>query len=362
MRTLLILLRKEFILFSKNKFIPKVAFIFPCVVILIIPLVTTMDVRHVGVTVVSHANSHLSQNIMTDLGATSFFTVSTAKSYDEALQRIKTGDTDVILEIPEGFQKSVDNGKPVMPHISANGVNGIKGSLGSRYVSTSVMGTIAKFNGMALPEKINIRYLYNPTLEYRNNMIPALMIMLLIMLCGFLPALNLVGEKESGTIEQMNVTPIRTPVFVLSKVIPYWIIGIIDLSAAMGIAALVYGLSPAGSLVAIYAAAVLFIFVMSGIGIVIANYSGTMSQSMFLMFFIVLIFVLMSGLLTPVSSMPDWAQCITYAFPPRYFIEIMRSVYLKATPMSDLGMQYLMLGVFAIVTNTLAAVSYRKQR
>jgi len=361
MKTLMILLRKEFILFWKDRFLPKVAFIFPCVVILIIPLVTTMDVKHVGVAVVSQDNSHLARNVITDLASTSFFTVRTADSYASGLELVKRGECDVILEIPRDFQKSVDSGTPDVPHISANGVNGLKGSLGSRYVSQSVMETLAAYAGMDIPELVTIRYLYNPTLEYRNNMIPALMIMLLIMICGFLPALNLVGEKETGTIEQMNVTPVKNTVFVLSKVIPYWIIGIIDITLAMLIALAVYGLAPAGSLAAIYLATILFIFVMSGLGIVIANRSGSMSQSMFLMFFIVVVFVLMSGLLTPISSMPDWAQAVTYALPPRYYIDIMRSVYLKATPMFDLRLQFLALTGFAVLTNTIAALTYKKR-
>lgn len=361
MRTLLILLRKEFILFWNNRFLPKVAFIFPCMVILVIPLVTTMDVKHVGVVVVDSDNSRLSRNMMTDLASTPFFTVRTEVDYAAAINLVKRGECDVILEIPHDFQKSVDSGTPAAPHISANGVNGLKGSLGSRYVSQSVMETVTAYKGMELPELVTVQYLYNPTLEYRNNMIPALMIMLLVMLCGFLPALNLVGEKETGTIEQMNVTPVKTPVFVLSKVIPYWIIGLIDITLAMLIAVAVYGLAPAGSLAAIYVATILFVFVMSGLGIVIANMSDSMSQSMFLMFFVVMIFVLMSGLLTPISSMPDWAQAITYVLPPRYYIDIMRSVYLKATPMSELQFQYIALTAFAILTNTLAALTYRKQ-
>lgn len=362
MRTLLILLRKEFILFSRNKFLPKIAFIFPCVVIFVIPLVATMDVKHVGVSVVSHDNSTLSHNIISDLDASEFFTVTSVKSYEAALESVERGDVDVILEIPHDFQSNIESGIACMPHISANGVNGTKGSLGSKYVAESVINSIAAFKGVEIPEKSDVVYLYNPTLEYRNYMIPALMIMLLIMICGFLPALNLVSEKETGTIEQMNVSPVKTSVFVMSKVIPYWIIGIIDLSLAMLIALLVYGLEPAGSLLGIYLAAILFIFVMSGIGIIVANYSTKMSQSMFLMLFIVLVCVLMSGLLTPIDSMPDWAQYLTYALPPRYFIEIMRSLYIKATTLDNLTVQFMALVGFAILTNTLAAITYKKQR
>jgi len=321
-----------------------------------------MDVRHVGVAVVNHDSGELSREMIADMSATPFFSVVTVSDYAEALENVSTGKVDVILEIPADMQKSIGSRYMKLPHVTANGVNGIKGSLGSRYVSVSIMKTMVRFAGRDIEETVEVSYLYNPTLEYRNNMIPSLMSMLLIMLCGFLPALNLVGEKESGTIEQINVTPVRTPVFVLSKVMPYWIIGIVVISLAMLISAFVYGLRPAGSVAAIYIATMLFIFVMSGIGIIIANGSNTMSQSMFLMFFIVMLFVLMSGLLTPVSSMPVWAQYITYALPPRYFIDIMRSVYLKATEISSLSTQYIALAVFAILANVLAALTYRKQR
>lgn len=362
MRTLLLLLTKEFILFRKHRFLPKLAFIFPCMVILIIPLVTTMDVRHVGVAVVDHDGSMLARTVVADLDRSEFFSVASVAGYDAALERVRRGQSDVILEIPRDFQRSVDEGAVGRPHISANGVNGIKGTLGSRYVSQSVMQSVAAYKQLDVPQAVSVEYLYNPTLEYRNNMIPALMIMLLIMICGFLPALNLVSEKESGTIEQMNVTPVKTGIFVLSKLIPYWIIGLLDMSLAMLIALLVYGLAPAGSLWAIYLASLLFIFVMSGLGIIVANNSGRMSQSMFLMFFIVIVFVLMSGLYTPISSMPDWAQAITYALPPRYFIEIMRSIYLKATPLAALVPQMSMLGVFAVLINLLAILTYRKRQ
>lgn len=361
MRILLTLLRKEFILFFANKFLPKVAFIFPVVVILIIPLVTTMDVKHVGVSIVDRDGSDLSRRIARDMEATSFFGVSASRSYEESLESLKRGEVDVILEIPRDFQRGIDENCGEAPHISANGVNGIKGTLGSRYVSESVMGSIASYGGIELVEVMNVHYVYNPTQEYRNNMIPALMIMLLIMIGGFLPALNLVGEKETGTIEQMNVSPVKTGVFVLSKVIPYWLIGVIDLTLGMVIAALVYGLTPEGSLLSIYVAAVLFMFVISGIGILISNGAERMSEAMFMMFFIVMVFVLMSGLMTPISSMPKWSQILTYGLPPRYFIDIMRSVYLKGTEMSALWVEYSALGVFAVIVNALAAMSYRKQ-
>ena len=160
-------------------------------------------------------------------------------------------------------------------------------------------------------------------------MIPALMGMLLTLICGFLPALNVVSEKEVGTIEQINVTPVPKFTFILAKLLPYWITGFIVLTLCFLLAWLLYGITPVGHFIVIYFLAILFVFVMSGFGLVISNYSATMQQSMFVMFFFMLILMLMSGLFTPVSSMPEWAQVITYFNPLKYFMEGMRMVYLN---------------------------------
>ena len=250
--------------------------------------------------------------------------------------------------------------------ISANGVNATKGTLGMQYLVRTVAASVAELRGerglQAQPDPVVVENRYDPTLEYRNYMIPALMIMLLILLCGFLPALNLVGEKETGTIEQINVTPVSQFAFTLAKLIPYWAIGLGVLTLAMSLAWAVYGLVPVGSLGAVYLAAALFIFVMSGLGVIAANYSATMQQTMFGMFFFVMIFILMSGLLTPVESMPAWAQRITWFLPPRYFIGIMRAVYLKgATVRRSPDRLYAALALFAVLFNLWAALSYRRK-
>lgn len=195
----------------------------------------------------------------------------------------------------------------------------------------------------------------------KSERVPALMVVLLIIICGFLPALNLVSEKESGTIEAINVSPVGRMTFVLSKLIPYWIAGLLVLTIAMLIGGLVYGVWPAGSVGAVILAAMLFIIVMSALGIVIASKSATMLQSILVMFAIIMIFQLMGGLFTPISSMPGWAQAITYAVPPRYFIEIVRDIYLKGSTVADLAVPYLTLTAIAAALSLLAALTYKKQ-
>ena len=243
-------------------------------------------------------------------------------------------------------------------------MNAVKGSLGMQYLVQTVTQTLAELRSEQgqppAADPVVVENRYNPTLDYRHYMIPALMIMLLVMLCGFLPALNLVSEKETGTIEQINVTPVSRLTFTLAKLIPYWVIGTAVLGAAMLLAWIVYGLAPAGSIGAIFLAAGLFVLTMSGLGVAIANRSETMQQTMFVMFFLT-IFILMSGLITPVASMPAWAQGITCVLPPRYFVDIMRAVYLKGSLIGDLWSDYVLLAVFAAAFNTLAAATYRKR-
>ena len=159
----------------------------------------------------------------------------------------------------------------------------------------------------------------------------------------------------------MNVTPVGRLEFVLSKLIPYWVVGILVVTVGILIGWLVYGLVPEGNVMYIYLAAILFSLVMSGIGVFIANKSATILQSIFMMFAFIVVFQLMSGLFTPIASMPQWAQYITYAIPPRYFIEIMRSVYLKGAGMGDLWMQYALLFGFALLFCLVAAVTYKKR-
>lgn len=365
-RILRALLRKEMIGIRRNPLVPKIIFMLPIMTMLVIPLVATMDVKHVGVAVVDNDHSQLSRQIITDINAADALSVDAlCPSFNEAIISLEGGDTDVILTIPPDYEKNLNSGLSPKVDIQANGVNATKGTLGAQYTAQSVALTLQQYmsqTGHPLPSPdISVLNMYNPTLNFRNYMIPALIVILLIIICGFLPTLNLVEEKETGTIEAINVTPVGKLTFVLSKLIPYWLIGIIVVTIGMCIGWAVYGLKPQGSIPGFYLAAILFSLVMSGFGVFIANKSNTMMQSIFVMFAIIMIFQLMSGLFTPIPSMPEWAQYFTYAIPPRYFIEIMRALYLRGTPIAELLPQYAALAGFATLFCASAALSYRKQ-
>ena len=366
------LIEKEFKQLFRNSFLPKLIFIFPCMIMILMPWAANLEIKNINLNVVDNDRSVVSRRLVDKLGASTYFRLTALPdTYDEALYGIEAGTADVILEIPRDFEKDWINGKAPRLLVAANAVNGTKGSLGGSYLS-AIIGdytrelksemAVRPLADKPLPRiGISTLNLYNPTLNYKLFMVPALMVMLLTLICGFLPALNVVGEKEAGTIEQINVTPVGKFTFITAKLIPYWIIGLLVLTLAMVIAWVAYGLVPVGSIWIIYVVTLLFSFVMSGLGVSIANCSSTMQQSMYVMFFFIIIFQLMSGLMTPIDSMPQWAQYITYVIPPRYFIEIMRSVYLKGSMFSELWQDFSMLAVFAVFVCLAAMITYKKQ-
>ena len=361
------LLQKEFIQFRRNKFLPRLIFFFPVVVMLIAPIVANMDVKGVKVAFVDYDGSSLSGKMVSHLDASEYFKVALASpNYEKAYELLEDGKVDVIVTVPAHFEAGIIGGTKPKIKVDANGVNATKGMLGSRYVMVSLAGTLqeaAAGMGMGLSSENNLSvcYFYNPTQDYRRFMAPGFILLLVMLVCCFIPALNLVLEKEKGTIEQINVTPVTTFEFTLSKLIPYWIIGLVVLTEGILTIGLIYGLWPAGSWGALYLAAVLFSLAMSGFGVAIAGGSDTMQQCIFVLFFFVMIFMLMSGLFTPVGSMPSWAQKVTYAFPPRHFIDILRSVYLKGTTMAELWVSYLALGILAVLFCSLSALTYKKR-
>jgi ABC-2 type transport system permease protein len=366
------LVEKEFKLIRRNRVLPIIIFIMPVVFLLLLPFAADFEVKNIRVVVVNNDHSVYSHRFIEKIGSSSYFQiVANENSYEDAMQnQIESGKADAILEIPHHFERNLVKQKMTKILISANSVDGMKGLLGTSYLasialdfSKNISLELASFYETAPQQTISIsnRGLFNPMMNYKAYMVPAIMMMLIVLMCGAMPAINIVMEKETGTIEQMNVTPIKKIYFILAKIIPFWVIGFIVLTIGFIIAYLVYGLVPVGSLGTIYLAAAVFILTMTGIGLVVSNKSDTMQQAMMIAMFFLVVFILMSGLLTPIASMPQWAQWLTYINPLRYFAQIMRFVYLKGCSVSDIIPQLSALLAFAVGANLWAVVSYKKR-
>lgn len=369
-RGLRFLLEKEFLQIKRNKALPRMVVVLPFVALALFPLVANFEIKNVNLAVVDHDHSTYSARLINKVNSSgNFRLVSLPEHYGEALDDVEQDRADIVLEIPDGFEKNLIKEGNCKVMISANTVNGMKGGLGSGYLISIIndfagelrAGFIPLGNNLVIPKaEIVPHYSFNPLLEYKYTMIPAIMMMMLAMIVGFLPALNIVGEKEKGTIEQMNVTPVNRMVIILSKLIPYWVMGFLVLTICFLVAWLFYGMIAVGSYALIYLYAAVFTLAFSGFGLMISNYASTIQQGMFIMFFFVITFIFLSGLYTPVSSMPHWTQIISYFSPLRYMVEVLRSIFLKGSGFADLLTHFAALCGFAVFFNGWAVLSYRK--
>jgi ABC-2 type transport system permease protein len=192
-------------------------------------------------------------------------------------------------------------------------------------------------------------------------MVPGILVILLTMVGANLTAINIVREKEIGTIEQINVTPVRKYHFILGKLIPFWVLGLFVMTLGLLISRLAYGIIPEGSFLTIYLFSAVYLLAVLGLGLLVSTYAHTQQQAMLVSFFLMMIFILLGGLYTSIDSMPEWAQWITRFNPVTYFIEVMRMVVLKGSSLSDIREHMMIMSAFALVFNGWAVISYRKR-
>ena len=339
------LIKKEFLQIRRNAFLPRLIVIFPIVIMCIMPWVMQMEVKNVVVDVVDIDHTVESQRLIQQIAASNYFIFGGQKdTYAEAMKDIEKGTADIILEIRDGRYL-----------IAANAVNGTKGAMGSAYLSQIVTSDYSSITSHFSP-----LVLYNKGKDYKLFMIPALFAIVMMLITGFLPTLNIVGEKESGTIEQINVTPVSKWSFILAKLIPYWLIALFIITGCLLLAWIVYGITPAGPVWLVYVLAMLLALFFSSFGLIISNYSDTMQQAMFVMWFFVVSIMLLSGLFTPTRSMPEWAYLTTYINPMHYFIEAIRTVFIRGGGLHETAHQVLALAGIGTLMGCWAVQSYKK--
>ena len=364
------LIEKEFRQFFRDPMLPRIVIVFPLLMMLVFPFAANMEVKNINLVVVDNDRTDISAELIEKCTGSGYFRLKAVCSDPREAQEMMDRNTvDAILTIGQGFSRSIVTGEDFPVGIKVNTVNGTKGSIGSQYLSDCIMLFMKQFagDGSSSPQTTSgpvidaaPKYYYNPYMDYKVFMVPALMVIAVTMVTGFFPALNIVGEKEAGTIEQMNVSPVSKTAFIVCKMIPYWVITFFMLGMCLLIAWLVFGYVCRGSLWGVVLFTVLHIMVTAGLGLLISSYSENAQQAMFIMMFFVLIFMLMSGVFTPVSSMPAWARAITYANPLRYYADAMRAIFLKGSSVADLW--YDAAGLLAIGVTVLfwAVRSYRK--
>ncbi len=358
--TLKYLIQKEFTQIRRNAFLPRLIVAFPIIIMCVMPWVMNMEVKNVKVAVVDNDRSTLSQQLVHSIEVSNYFIFTGQKpTYQAALEEIEKTQTDVVVVIPQDYSRDLTNGQHPQVLISANAVNGTKGSIGSAYLSQIVTAQVNP-DVAAMQSRVSTLFLYNKHLNFKLFMIPALFAIVMMLMTGFLPALNIVGEKEAGTIEQINVTPVSKWSFILAKLIPYWIIALFVITVCLLLAWGVYGITSKGPVVLIYLLAMLLALFFSSLGLIVSNYSDTMQQAIFVMWFFVVMMLLLSGLFTPTRSMPSWAYATTYVNPMSYFVDAIRTVFVRGGGLSSIWHQVLTLLGISSVMAVWAVVSYKK--
>jgi ABC-2 type transport system permease protein len=351
--------------------------VMPVMQLLILPFAANYEVKNINLSVVDHDHSSFSQKLISKITASGYFKLQGYNaSFKEAFQMIESDKADLILEIPQGFERNlVRENLPAGQvgeqklFIAVNAINGTKAGLGTAYLTQIISNFNSDIRLEWLPPgrnnsipliEITSSNWFNPFLNYNIFMVPGILAILVTMVGGFLTSLNIVKEKEVGTIEQINVTPIKKQYFILGKLIPFWVLGNVVFTIGLLISWLIYGIIPLGNLIVLYGFIWLFLLAVLGFGLLISTYSNTQQQAMLVMFFFMMIFILMGGLFTPIDSMPAWARIIARFNPVSYMIDVMRMIILKGSGWKDIFPQLWKIALFALVLNSWAILNYRK--
>jgi ABC-2 type transport system permease protein len=366
------IIQKEFKQIFRNKGMLPIIFILPLLQLIILSNAATFDVKNISFSYIDNDKTSTSRALIDKFEASAYFNVlenfPSKKIADEAM---KTGEVDVILEIPRYFERSLVKNRKTDLALYINAIDGAKAGIENVYIqqivkeyNQRILIDLVNQGNNQTPDQIEVitvpSFWYNNTLNYKTFMVPGILVLLVTMITLFLSGMNIVREKEIGTLEQINVTPIKKHQFIIGKLFPFWVLGLVILTVGLLIAKIIFNVPMLGNIVLIYFFTSVYLLVILGMGLLISNFTNTQQQAMFIAWFFVVIFILMSGLFTPIESMPVWAQNITLFNPIRYFVEIIRMVMLKGSGLRDILPKFAVITLYAIVMNGLAVWSYKK--
>lgn len=372
MRTILFIIQKEFKQIFRNKAMLPIIFVLPFIQLLVLSNAASFEVKNIKFSYVDNDHSAASRELISKFQSSNYFVMVDAySSKKEANLQMQKGKVDVILEIPNHFESNLVADKKASLAVSINAIDGAAAGVTNVYITQiinsynqKVQSKLYQYNDNSFLQPQNIitipSFWFNNNLNYTTLMVPGILVLLVTMLTLFLSAMNIVREKEMGTLEQINVTPIKKHQFIIGKLFPFWVLGLFILTIGLTIARVVFHIPILGNIGLIYLFTAVYLLVILGIGLFISNYTDTQQQAMFIAWFLTVIFILMSGLFTPIESMPVWAQQITRFNPIRYFVEIIRMVMLKGATFSDISTSFFIIVFYAFAIIGLAVWSYKK--
>jgi ABC-2 type transport system permease protein len=373
MRKIFYVVQKEFRQIRRTKAYFALIFVAPFLQLLIMGSALTTDVKHVPLSIVDHDGSPMSREVIEAAAATqSFDFLGMASSDAQATALLDEGKARIALLVPPHFERDVKDGRAPAVQVLVDGVDGNSAGVALGYMTALLAQVQARWAGSlssasSLAEQgtgliaVVPRMWYNANLDSKLNFVPGLAGILLIIVTTFLTAINIVREKEIGTLEQIMVTPLNGLQLMIGKIIPYTILGFAQLTVSILAAGLVFGIWMKGSLLLFYAMAFIFCFSTLGLGIFVSTLARTQQQAMFIGWFFMIFMMLLSGFFIPIDNMPAWVQYLTYINPLRYFILILREIYLKGTGLGYLWKEAAMMGAIGAVALVSATMRFQKR-
>jgi ABC-2 type transport system permease protein len=347
-----------------------IIFVLPLIQLLILANAATFEIKNISFNVIDFDQSSFSRELISKFSASNYFTLYessfSAKNSEDDFKRNKS---KLIIYIPKDFEKDfISTGNAKVQMI----INAEDGSA-AVIIQNYCINIIRRFNGGVIPEwgvyfqaknvpVIDLTYSnwFNPQLNYKSYMVPGILVILVTIIGMLLTGMNIAREKEIGTIEQLNVTPIKKYQFITGKLLPFWIIGLVELSFGLLLGKLIFNIPILGSIPLIFFIASIYLFVVLGIGLLVSTVTETQQQAMFIAWFFMVIFILMGGIFTPIESMPSWAQTIAYFNPVAHFNKAIRMIMLKGSGLSDILQTIYFLFIYAGIILSLAVWRYRK--
>ncbi len=345
-----------------------IIFVIPILQLLVLAFAVTFEIKNINLVIVDQDHSVASRQLVSKFAAPPFYTIkSYADTYLQAEEQLKTGKAHQILIIPNRFERDLQKEKKASVQLITNAIDGSAAAIMNAYGNSIIMDynqdiLVDVTGAMEIKPPFDLRYSYwfNPELDYKTYMVPGILVLLVTIIGMFLSSMNVVREKEMGTIEQINVSPVKKYQFIIGKLLPFWFIAMFELGFGLTLARIVFGIPILGSLWLIFGVAAVYLLAALGIGLLISTMVNTQQQAMFLAWFFAVVFIIMSGLFTPIDSMPEWAQLINIINPIAYFIEIIRMIMLKGSQFQDILKPFMAISIYAVCSLTLAVWRYRK--
>lgn len=370
MKTIIYIIQKEFLQLKRNRIMFPMLFVLPLVQMLILVYAATFDMKKIELAVVDKDLSSFSRELVAKFDAIPFFDVNRALLDEKQGEELLfDGSADAILVIPANMERNLVREDNIDLQLLISAIDGNSAQLIYAYSSQ----IIANFNKKLItrlkgipnfvpPAQVNISelFVFNELLNFKWFMAPGILSILVTVIGMFMTGMNLVREKEMGTIEQLNVTPVKKYQFIAGKLVPFWIIGLIELSFGLTLAWLLFGLPFRGSFFVLFVFTAVYLVSILGLGLFISAISVNQQQVMFVSFFFMIIFILMGGIFTPTESMPQWAQVADRINPIYYFMRVLRNIILKGSGFADLIPEFISLLILGLVFLFLAIQKFKK--